>query len=114
MPKTCTVISEDFAARSIEIFPTVAFFDDGLQILLPDDFVLHGILDDRAREARGQIAGAKIALSVEGGHGKTARYDADGLGRREGAARAFQLGFSVERLALAKLAKHGHHPTNLL
>src|SRR6266496_1683339 len=49
------------AAGSVEVLP--ALLDDGLEVLAPDDLVLHRILDHRADQARGDVAGAQRAVA---------------------------------------------------
>src|SRR5262245_8787679 len=64
MPKTWTLIeSQHVHACAVEILPAGAFLDDGLQVLEPHDAVLDGILDDGAREPRGEVACAKHAVA---------------------------------------------------
>ena len=39
---------QQIPAGAVNVFPTVAFFDDGLEVFLPDHLVLHRVFDDRA------------------------------------------------------------------
>ena len=55
--------SISFLAGAIEVLPAVALFHDGLEVFLPDDAILHGIFDDGADHAAGQIRGAQRAIA---------------------------------------------------
>src|SRR3954462_7067245 len=57
------------AGRSGEVPPALALSDDRLQILLPDHLVRHRVLDDRAEDARGHVAGPQHPVAEVGGEG---------------------------------------------
>src|SRR5687768_16501263 len=115
MPKTWTLTaSDDLHAAAIEILPAVALLDHGLQVLHPDDAVLHGILHDRAGDPRREIARAHGAVPEVRGHGETAVHHRDRLGGGEAARRRLELGPSVGGHAVAQLAEDGDEPADLL
>ena len=62
-PKQGDAHLDHLLAGAIEVFPAVALFDDGLQVLLPDDAILHRVFDDRAGQARRHIVGAQLTPS---------------------------------------------------
>ncbi len=53
----------EFAAGTVEVFPAIAFFDDGFQILLPNHGILHGIFDDGALHPSCEIVGVEAAIA---------------------------------------------------
>src|SRR5205814_652670 len=55
---------------TVEVFPAVALADHGFQVLLPDHAVGDRVLDDRADDAGGGVAGAQDAVAEMGGQGQ--------------------------------------------
>ena len=51
VPSSRSRSRELLAAGAVEVFPTVALFDDGFEVFLPDDRVLDGVFNDGAAEA---------------------------------------------------------------
>src|SRR6476620_8067859 len=106
MPKTWTLTcSDDLHAAAVEILPAVALLDHGLQILHPDETVLHGIFDDRAGNAGGEIAGADGAVAEVRRHGEAAVHDRDRLGGREASGGRLELRLAVGGHTVAQLAE---------
>ena len=101
-------------AGAIEVFPAVALLDHRLQVFQPDHAVLHGVFDDRAGQAGGEIVGAQGAVAVVGGHGQAAVDHRDGLGGRERAAGRLELGLAVGGDAVAQFAEDGDDAADLL
>ena len=54
---------DELAAGAVEVAPAVALLDDRLEVLLPDDAVLHRVLDDGADQAGGDVGGADVAVA---------------------------------------------------
>src|SRR5215831_12270581 len=108
MPRTLTGI----AAGPVEVLP--ALLDDGLQVLAPDDLILHRVLDHRALEAGGDVASAQGAVAEVRGQRQAARHHRDRLGRRQRRRWRLELGLAVGRDAGAELAEDGDHPPDLV
>src|SRR6478672_4846431 len=104
MPKTWTLTrSDDLHAAAVEILPAFALLDHRLQILHPDEAVLHRILHDRAGDAGGEIAGVNGAVAEVRRHGEAAVHDGDRLGGREASGGRLELRLAVGGHSVAQL-----------
>src|SRR6187431_2937588 len=104
MPKKCSedIRLELVAAGAVEIFPAVAFLDHGLQVFAPDHRVLHRVLDDCADQPRRHVVRLQTTVAEVTRQRHAVGDDADGLGRRQRAARRLELRLAVLGLALAQ------------
>src|SRR5579871_6079040 len=109
MPKTCALMSAHLPAGAIQVFPAVPLLDRRLQVFEPDDTVLHGILNDRADDARRQVVRLQGAVAEVRGERQAVIQYRDGLRGTQGAARRLQFGLPVRRKAAAKLPEDRHH-----
>src|SRR5450631_749921 len=82
------VTSEDFLAAAVEVFPAVSLLDHRLEVLEPDDAILHRVLHDGAGQPRRHVGRAHHAVAIVGGDGEAVVHDRDRLGRRQRPARA--------------------------
>src|SRR5262249_25410930 len=98
----------------VKIFPTVALFDNRLEILKPDDAVLYGVLDNGAGNACSKVVGLERTITIVGGHGKAVGHDGDRLGGWKWTRGRLDLRLAVLGDAIAQFAEDGHHTTYLL
>src|SRR5262245_60491080 len=56
-------LTPGLAACPIQVLPPLALLEHGLQVLLPDHAVLHGIFDDRTEQAGGHVASTQPAIA---------------------------------------------------
>jgi hypothetical protein len=61
--------SDNLPAGSVEVFPPFPLLDDRLQVLEPDDPVLHRVFHDGADEPRGDVTRSHQAVAEMGGQG---------------------------------------------
>ena len=62
--------SDPIPARPVEIFPPLAFLDDGFEVFLEDGGILGGILDDGSDHAGGEVVGGQFPGSEMPGEGQ--------------------------------------------
>lgn len=93
--------------QAVEVLPTLAFLDDGLEVFLHDDAVLHGVFDDGTDHAAGDVAGFEAAVAEVGGEGDAVGDDADGLGGAERGGGLLEFALAVGGLAVAEFAEDG-------
>ncbi len=80
----CTAHVSQLAARPVEVGPVAPVLDHGLEVLLPDDPVLHRVLDDRANQTGGDVVGPHDAVTEVRGQRDAVGHDGDRLRGREG------------------------------
>src|SRR5262249_4215373 len=79
-------------ACTVQILPPIPLLYDGLEVLLPDNTILHWIFDDRADQTGGYVTGAQPAIAEVRRKRQAAVDNRDRLGGRQRAAGRFDLG----------------------